>query len=110
MQPACYLKRDVDFKAVTGERKRPFGVLQAVEVRVARGFQGPGGACGAELLADLHAQGVARFAVGVGELAERLRDEREGPLFVMEGERDNRCAVVATAMIAARETQPASVA
>ena len=46
------------------------------------------GACGAELLADVHAQRVAQFALGVGKLAERPRDELAAALLVGEGERD----------------------
>jgi len=42
-----------------------------------------------ELLADVHAQRVAQsFAVGVGQLAERPRDELAGALLVGEGEGD----------------------
>jgi hypothetical protein len=87
-QPLGDLKRDADFEAVAGERegKQPFGALEAVEDRVAVGVQGPGGACGAELLADVHAQGVAQFAVSVSELAERPRDELASALLVLQGE------------------------
>ena len=89
-EPLGYLEGDADVEAVAGEREReqPFGALQAVEDRVAVGVQGPGGACGAELFADIHAQRVAQFAVGVGELAERPGDVLVGALFVLEGERD----------------------
>jgi len=66
----------------------PFGALQAVQDRVAVRVQGAGGAGGAELLADVHAQRVAQFAVGPGERAERPGDELAGALFVGEGEAD----------------------
>ena len=83
-QPMGDLERHADFEAVAGQRdgEQPFGALQAVENRVAVGVQGPGGAGGAELLADVHAQRVAQVGVGVGELAERTGDELAGALLV----------------------------
>src|SRR5271154_7083066 len=76
-QPLGDLERNTDLEAVAGqrERKKTLGALEAVEDRVAVSVQRPGGACGGELLADVHAQRVAQFAVGAGELAERPRDE-----------------------------------
>ena len=89
-QPLGDLEGDADFQAVAGQREReqPFGALQAVEDSVAVGVQGAGGAGGAELLADVHAQRVAQLALGVGELAERPGDELAGALLVLQGERD----------------------
>ena len=89
-EPLGDLEGDADFEAVTDEREgeQSFGTLEAVEDCVAVGVQGPGGACGTEPFADVHAQGVAQFAVGVGELAECPRDELAGALLVLEGERD----------------------
>ena len=89
-EPLGDLEGDADLQAVASQpvREQSFGALQAVEDRVAVGVQGPGGACGTELLADVRAQGVAQFAVGVGELAERPGDELAGALHVLEGERD----------------------
>jgi hypothetical protein len=52
------------------------------------GVQGAGGACGAELLADVHAEGVAQLRVGADQVAERPGDELAGPLLVLEGQRD----------------------
>jgi len=65
-QPQGDLRGDAEFQTVAGQREQPFGPLQAVEDRVAMGVQGPGGACGTELLADVHAQRVAQLAFGVG--------------------------------------------
>ena len=90
LQPLGDLERDADLEAVAGQREReqPLGALEAVQDRVAVGVQGPGGACGAELLADVHAQRVAQLAVGAGQLAERPRDELTGALLVLQGQRD----------------------
>src|SRR5690348_6339399 len=86
-QPQDDLEGDTDFEAVAGEREgeQPFGALEAVEDRVAVGVQGAGGA---ELLADVDAQRVAQFGVGVGECAKRPGDELAGALLVLEGEGD----------------------
>src|SRR5262249_51449858 len=37
---------------------------------------------------DVHAQGVAQLAVGVGQLAERSGDELAGALLILDGQRD----------------------
>jgi hypothetical protein len=53
------------------------------------GVQSPGGACGAELFAEVDAQRVAQLVFGVGQRAERPRNELAGALLVLKSERDS---------------------